>query len=72
MGPRPVLKYKFYSKNVNVGRLLRVISIIISNYRSYGEKYFSFYGQSVWNSLPVDLRKIENVDTLKTFENILF
>ena len=37
----------------------------VMDYKSYEEMSFSFYGPSVWNSLPVDLRKIENVDTFK-------
>ena len=37
----------------------------VMNYKSYGEKSFSFYGPSVWNSLPFDLRRIENIDTFK-------
>ena len=42
------------------------------NYKSYGDKSFSFYGPSEWNSLPVDLRKIENVDTFKRYLKIYF
>ena len=37
----------------------------VMNYKFYGEKSFSFYGPSVWNSLPFYLRNIDNVDTFK-------
>ena len=38
----------------------------VMNYKSYGEKSFSFYGPTVWNSLPFNLRNIDNLNTFKT------
>ena len=38
----------------------------VMNYKSYGEKSFSFYGPTVWNNLPFNLRNIDNLNTFKT------
>ena len=38
----------------------------VMNYKSYGEKSFSYYGPTVWNSLPFNLRNIDNLNTFKT------
>ena len=34
-------------------------------YKSYGERSFSFYGPFVWNSLPFELRKCDNINIFK-------
>ena len=38
----------------------------VINYKSYGEKSYSFYGPTVWNNLPFKLRNIDNLNTFKT------
>ena len=35
------------------------------NYTSYGGRSFPFYGPFVWNSLPFNLRSMNNIDTFK-------
>ena len=35
------------------------------NYKSYGEKSFSFYGPYVWNELPYNLRSCDNLFSFK-------
>ena len=34
----------------------------VMNYKTYGEKSFSFYGPYVWNSLPAHLRNCDNIN----------
>ena len=36
-----------------------------AHYKSVGERSFYFYGPKLWNSLPLDIRKIENFDIFK-------
>ena len=35
------------------------------NYKSYGEKSFSYHGPIVWNSLPSQLRKVSKLNNFK-------
>ena len=37
----------------------------VMNYKTYGEKSFSFYGPYVWNSLPAHLRNCDNINIFK-------
>ena len=44
----------------------------VMNYKSYGEKSFSFYAPFIWNSLPSDLRTCDNVNSFKRQLKALF
>ena len=49
-------------RSSNDNFLLKKVSM---QYKSYGEKSFSFYGPIVWNSLPFDLRSTSQLSTFK-------
>ena len=36
------------------------------NYKSLGERAFTFYGPKIWNSLPSDIRNIKSINTFKS------
>ena len=43
----------------------RILSKPKTHYKFYGERSFSFFGPSVWNDLPLDLRYSSSVNTFK-------
>ena len=47
-------------------RSSRLLHVPSSKRKTFGDRAFAVAGPTIWNSLPVELRSIDNVNTFKT------